>query len=467
MSEQMELDRLSAARLEAGKSSAARERLQKLFDQGTFVELNAFVKDASEGSGIITGYGEVDGATLFAFSQDVQANHGAVGKVQASKMAGLYDMAVKVGAPVVGIYDSMGANIAQGNEMLGAYGRILEKANSLSGVVPQISLVLGVCSGISAMAACGADFLIMSEKAELFITPPSLSKDKACNGTAQSALASGVAQIVEPDEDAAIEAVRKLVSLLPENNLSQAATFDFAPPADTSALTGIIDRLDEVKRCDLTKALVDDGSFLLLSNNFGAGAHTALATMEGSTVGVVGTAGDLDRGGAARIARFVSICDSFQIPVVTFINTQGIKPSGADELAGSIRDMARLAHIYAEATTPKIAVVTGSAVGAAYVALAGASDIVYAWPGASISALPASAAVAFLYGDKITADKPREQVEQEYKEQEASAFAAAQGGYVQDIIAPADTRETICKALGMLSSKRVSRLPKKHSNMPI
>jgi acetyl-CoA carboxylase carboxyltransferase component len=466
MSEKKELDRLGSARLETQKASAARERLQKLFDEGTFVELDAFVKNGTDASGVLTGYGEVEGATLFAFSQDASERGAAVCKAQAKKIVRLYEMAIKMGAPVVGIYDSKGADISEGNEMLAAYSKIVEKAASLSGVVPQVALVLGSCAGLGALAACSADFVVMSEKAELFLTPPAISKDRSDYGDAKAALASGTAQIVCEDEEKAIAAVRGLISLLPENNLSAAATFDFEAPADTSVLTGILDKLCDTALCDITKAIADEGSFTLLSNNFGKGAHTALVTLGGTTVGMVNTCGELDHNGAARIARFVSVCDSFQIPVVTMINTEGVKPSGADEMAGAVRDMARLAHVYAEATTPKIAVVTGSAIGSAYVALANA-DVVYAWPGAVISAMPVAAAVAFLEGEKITKDTTREQVQAQYCEGEGSAYRAAEGGFVQDIITPADTRDTLIRTLEMLANKRVTRLPKKHSNLPL
>lgn len=466
MSEQKELERLNAARLEAQKASSARERLQKLFDEGTFTELDVFAKNGNDASGVVTGYGEIGGTTVFAFSQDVAVRGAAVGRAQASKIVRLYDLALKMGGPVVGIYDSMGAEIAEGNQMLSAYGEIVEKASALSGVVPQVSLVLGVCSGISALAACSADFVVMQKDAQLFVTPPAISEDKVASGTAEAAKKSGVAQIVEETEEAAIEKTRRLLSMLPENNLSSAATFDFAPPSSASLLSGIVDKLGEVSKCDIDRAILDEDSFLLISGGFGKGGHTALGTLGGYTVGMVNTNDELDRDGAARIARFVSICDSFQIPVVTLINTSGIKPSGADELAGSIRDMARLAHVYAEATTPKVALVTGSAIGSAYVAL-GNADLKLAWPGAVISAMPVESAVAFLKGSEITAEHTREMVEADYRENEASAWKAAEGGYIQDIVAPADTREVLIRALEMLSSKRVSRCPKKHANLPM
>ncbi len=466
MSEQTKLERLSAARLEAGKASSARERLVKLFDENTFAELDALVKCGGAGCGVITGYGEIDGATVFAFSQDVSARGAAVGSSQAKKIVKLYEMAVKTGAPVVGVYDSKGADIAEGNGMLAAYREILSAANNLSGVVPQVSLVLGVCGGLSAMAACAADFVIMSEKAELFLTPPAVAKDGAVAGTAEAAQKSGTAQIVTSDEDEAIAKARQLLSMLPANNLSAAATFDFSEPQTASLLDTIESTLGETTKCDLVRAIVDEGSFLLIGSGFGQGAHTALCTLSGFTVGMVTAGGVLDHDGAARIARFVSVCDSFQIPVVTMINTEGFAPAGAEELAGSIRDIARLSHVYAEATTPKVALITGSAVGSAYVALSQA-DLTLAWPNASISALPVSAAVAFLKGGEITAQKSREQVEAEYKDNEASALRAAEEGFVSDIIDPKDTREELIEALDMLSGKRVSRLPKKHSNLPM
>lgn len=466
MGEQMKLDELAAARLEVQAQSAARERLLKLFDEGTFVETDAFVKSGEVPSGVITGYGECDGAVLFAFSQDVLANDGAVGKAQAKKITRLYDTALKTGAPIVGIYDSKGADVSEGNEMLLAYAGILEKAATLSGVVPQISLVLGVCGGVSAMAACTADFLVMSKDAQLFITPPATSLDSKASGTAQAALEGGVAHLVCDDEATAIQQTRQLLSLLPQNNLSAAATFEFAPPADTAALVRAQSDVDAVSMCDLVKAIVDEGSFLRLSNNFGKGAHTSLGTLSGYSVGLVATSGQLDHNGAARIARFVSVCDSFQIPVITLLNTAGVVPSGAAELAGSIRDMARLGQVYAEATTPKVALITGEGVGSAYVAL-GSADITLAWPGASVSAMPISAAVAFLKSGEITAEKTREQVEAEYKANDASAYRAAECGLVSDILAPADTREALIRAMDMLSGKRVSRLPKKHANLPM
>lgn len=464
MSEQMELDRLNAARLEKCGTSPARERLSRLFDENTFVELDAFTK--STGSGVITGYGEVDGATVFAFSQDVSAAGGAIGRAQADKIGRLYDLAVKTGAPVIGIYDSKGGAVGEGNELLRAYSDLLEKANNLSGVVPQISLVLGVCGGAAAMTAMAADFVIMSKDAELFLVPPSVAKGGEKLGTAETAMSIGAAHIVADDENAAIDSARRLIGVLPENNLSGAVVFDYAAPADNSVLNGILDQIDDVCVCDITKAIADDQSVLPLSTGFGKGVCTALCTVGGYTVGMVGTKGELDHNAAARISRFVSVCDSFQIPVVTLINTQGVAPSGEDELAGAVRDMARLAHVYAEATTPKIAVITGQAIGSAYVALANA-DVTLGWPGAVVSAMPVSSAVAFLKGAEITNEHPREAVEQDYAAGEASIYAAAENGLVQAVVTPEETRQAIIRALEMLSSKRVSHLPKKHSNLPM
>lgn len=461
MGEQMKLQRLAAACTEAKAPCKARERIAGLLDEGTFVETDGFAL-----CGVITGYGEVLGAPAFVFSQDVSQNGGAITQAQAEKIQKLYTLAVHNGAPVVGIYDSHGADLSQGVTVLESYSAILASAASISGVVPQVSLVLGVCAGVSAMAALTADFVVMSEEGKLFITPPSISTDTENYGSAKSAIASGTASIVEATEADAIAATKKLVAMLPQNNLSAAATFDSSDPVDTAALSAAVADIDSVCVCDLVKSLADQGSVLTLGKGFGRGICTALATFSGYTVGVVATKGSLDRNAAARIAKLVSICDSFQIPVLTILNTDGVKPSGADELSGAVRDMARVGAIYAEATTPKIALYAKAAVGAAAVAL-GNADLRLAWPGAYVSALSPAAAVAFLKSDVINAGTSREAAEAAYIDGEASVFEAAKTGYISDIIAPESTRATVIKALDMLSGKRVQKLPKKHPNLPL
>lgn len=461
---------LADARKEATKATAARERLTSLFDSDSFVEVGTLVKTGCDGAGVITGYGLVEGSPVYAFSQDSTVKSGAVGAAQGSKIKKLYDLALKTGAPVVGIYDSNGASVDEGLDAMAAYGDMLCWSNNLSGVVPQVSLVLGVCAGSAALIAASADFVVMSEKAELFLT----TGDVSSASSAENAAKSGVAHLVEQDESAAIAAARRLLSMLPSNNLSAAPICDFsAVSGGENALTAFSADIDNADILEIAKNVVDDGSVVELQKDYsGCKAKVALATIAGSTVGVVAASnsGVICSGGSSKIARFVAICDSFQIPVVTFVSCEGFAATPGHGFRGGIREVAKLAHVYAEATTPKIAVVVGKAYGSAYITLAGRganADYTVAWPSATISALSPETAVAFMGGDKITADKSRAEVEAEYAATEASAFAAAEKGHIDDVIDPAQTRAVILSAIDMLAGKRVSRLPKKHGNIPM
>ncbi len=449
---------LADARKDALKATTARERLTALFDPDSFVEVGALVKTGCDGAGVITGYGLVEGSPVYAFSQDVSVKSGAVGAAHGSKIKKIYDLAYKTGAPVVGIYDSNGAAVAEGLDAMAAYGEMLNLSNSLSGVVPQISLVLGVCAGSAALAAASADFVVMSEKAEFFLS----TGDVATSSDAATAAKDGVAHIVAKDEAEAIASARTLLSMLPSNNLSAAPMCDFSAPA--ANFTGSM--------LEAAKSIVDADSLMELQAGFGTGAKVALATMAGSTVGVVCASvdGKLTSRDCTKIARFVTICDSFQIPVVTLVDCEGFASAPDHGFRGGVREVAKLAHVYAEATTPKVAVITGKAYGAAYITLAGRAanaDYTVAWPSAVISALSPTVAVAFLEGDKITADKSRADVEAEYAQTQASAFAAAAKGHVDDVIEPSETRGAVLSALDMLSGKRVTTLPKKHGNIPM
>lgn len=468
MSVQSKLEKFGAMRQQAFQENPARRRLALLFDQDTFVEIDGFVAADSAGSGVVCGYGAVQGSPVCAFAQD----GGGVGVAQAAKIQKLYDLALKTGVPVVGIYDSHGARVGEGAASLSAYGEMLLRVNSLSGVVPQISVVLGICAGTSAMLACSADYLIMSETAEFFMSPPGAGEDAEGAGSAANAAKAGVAHIVCADDEAGCETARKLLGMLPLNNLCAPPYTDYTESAggeqvlknaglDPASATG----------AEIAAAVCDAGSALELLSGFGASAFTAMATLSGLPCGVVVTAGDrLDADGCVKIAKLVSVCDAFQIPVLTFVNTPGFVPSQKAELCGSVREMAKLAHVYAEATTPKVSVITGQAIGAAYVALASRAanaDYTVAWPCATISPLEPGTAVAFLYSDRITAEKPREAVVEEYCENEASPLTAAQNGQIDDVILPELTRPAVLAAMDLLSAKRVSRNPKKHSNLPL
>lgn len=457
---------LADARKKAIKASPARERLTALFDPDTFVEVGAFVKNGCDGAGVVTGYGLVEGSPVYAFSQDSAEKSGAVGQAHGSKIKKLYDLALKTGAPVVGIYDSNGAAVDEGLDAMAAYGDLLCWTNSLSGVVPQVSLVLGVCAGSAAMIAASADFVVMSDKGEFFLNVGDMEKSSA-----QDAAAGGVAHIVKKSEKDAIAETRRLLSLLPSNNLSVAPMCDFKAPESAKALQAAANGIASGKGglFDAACKVADMESVLELQADYGKNVRVALATMAGATIGIVATdAPQLCPACCSKAARFVSICDAFQIPVVTFVDCEGFNAAAA--YPAGVREIAKLAHVYAEATTPKVAVVAGKAYGAAFVALAGHganADYVVAWPGAVISALPPQTAVAFLEGDKITKEKSRQQIEAEYVKEQATALAAAARGNIDDVIDPAQTREVILSALDMLSSKRVSRLPKKHANIPM
>jgi len=471
MSAQSKLEKFQSARQQLMGDTPARKRMALLFDPDSFVELDGFATVDGAPSGVVCGYGAVQGSPVYAFAQDSTENGGAVGAVHATKITKLYDLALKTGAPVVGIYDSNGAHVSEGVDALNAYGDILGRANNLSGVVPQIAVVLGTCAGVSALLAGSADFVVMSEQAEFFMAPPALSGDAPGAGSAENAAKAGVAQIVCADDEAACQTVRRLLGVLPLNNLAAPPVCDFASPGDGSALTSLCAQIESADVREVVAGVCDAGSAIELLAQFGEGVYAAVATMAGTACGVIATCpGKLDADSCAKIAKVVSVCDSYQIPVLTFVNTKGFAPSAAAELCGSVRDMARVAHVYAEATTPKACVITGEACGAAYVALcsrSAGSDYTIAWPSATISALEPKTAVAFLYADRITAEKSREQVEAEYVENEASPVTAAANGAIDDVIDPAVTRPALLAALDLLSAKRVSRNPKKHSNIPM
>ncbi|MDR2655015.1 MAG: carboxyl transferase [Oscillospiraceae bacterium] len=455
--------------------SPARRRVTKLFDEGTFVELDAFARTSGEGAGVVTGYGLIDGAAAYIFSQDIEINSGAVDAIHAKKIKKVYELASMTGLPVIGIYDSNGALLDDMPGALAAYGEMILSANKISGVVPQISLILGTCAGSAAVAACGADLIVMSRDAEFFLNSPRIADNNGLGapgaGTAENAAKSGVVHLVADGEDEAISKVRRLVACLPQNNLSAVSDVEYAEPAGAvKALRSACENIENVAFSNLIKYIADRHSFVGLSKDYGENAVVGFATILGVNALIVGADGSLGIDECNKIAYYVNLADSFSIPVITFVNTDGFSPSSEDELSGSLRHAAKLAHVYSHATTQKIAVITGKAYGSAYVALAGKSaghDIVVAWPSAIISALQPSTAVAFIAGDRITSTKSREEVEAEYKITDASPFVYAAKAYIDRVIDPAETRQAVANALDMLTGKRVNLMSKKHSNIPL
>lgn len=434
----------------------AKERLSLLFDDGVYSEINSRTKEKNAPTGVVTAYGYVNGNAVYAFSQDKSVNSGAVGLAQAEKITKLYELAAKTGTPVVGIHDSNGAYVDGSAESLAAYGKMLNAASVISGVVPQISVIAGTCAGSAAMIACSADFVIMTKESELFMAPNTAA------GSAESASKSGIASAVCDDDKAAIEKARELINLLPVNNLSPVPMFEFA---ESGAAAG--NTLDSI-----VAAIADADSVAELSAGFGTAAYTALATIGGATAGIAATnksAEKLTAEDCMKLARFIRTCDAFSIPVVTVVDTEGLADLDA---ADGIKAVTTLANSYAEATTAKIAVVTGKAIGPVFIALAGNSsnsDFTYAWDNAVIAPFAPVTAVEFMMHDKLegAADltAKRNELAAEYEKTTASALAAAENGFIDEIINSADTRAVLTSALDILSGKRSQKLPKKHNNI--
>ena len=432
----------------ANAQTKAYQRLQLLFDEGTFVEIDSFTKSGDGRAEAAAGFGSVDGCPVYAFAQNSDVEGGAMSKAQAAKICKVYELAEKTGAPVVGLYDSIGARLNESCEMLAAYGDVMLKANNLSGVVPQIAVIAGPCLGASSMIAAAADVVIMSEDGQFAL------QTNGEGGDLKEASESGLVHLTAKDDKEAVAKARELITLLPSNNLSGAPITDFA---DSAAET------DGESGASIIAAVMDQDSFIEFQAGFGAGFITGLAKLGGNTVGVVASEEKTADGKACeKAARLVRFCDAFAIPVITFVNAESFC---------CIKAACKLTNAYAEATTAKISVITGEAYGAVYMALAGAAagvDVAYAWPTASISALNPTTAAVMLWSDKLkgssnpTADRAK--LIAEYKDQEACPFKAAGDGFVQDVIEPSETRLKLYAALDMLAGKRVTRLPKKHAN---
>ncbi|WP_277668275.1 acyl-CoA carboxylase subunit beta [Caproiciproducens galactitolivorans] len=435
------------------ESTTGYQRINALFDAGSFNEIDCFAKSGENLAEVITGYGTIEGCPVFVFSQNKDIEGGAMSKAQASKIKKLYNLALRTGTPIIGIYDSIGGRLKEGSDIFAAYGDVLANANELSGVVPQISLILGPCIGTSAMIAASADFIVMSKNSELTIDT------NGEHGSAEEAAKMGICHIVSEDEQDAISTVRKLVTLLPSNNLSGIPVLEMQAISDETELT-----CDSDMRTVLT-AVCDDASFVELGDRFGTSSITGFAEIDGSTTGIVALQGVLDADSCTKAARFIRFCDAFSLPIVTFVNAEKFE---------SLREASKLSSSYSEATTGKITVITGSAYGPVYIAVAGRganSDYTMAWPNSVVSPLAPETAAIFLWNDRLANSanpvEDRKKLIEEYKETEASPFAVAADGYIEDIVHPKDTRIRVIANLQMLAEKRVSGLSKKHSNIQI
>ena len=432
-------------------------KIALLFDAGTFVETGAYIKRvgcAEEYEGVICGYGSVDGKLAFAFVQDGDRMKGAFDATGAKKISALYKMAISAGAPVIGVFDSAGALVPEGSGVLSAYGQLLADISAASGVIPQISVISGGCTGLGAVAAGMFDIKIAADTACVYLTPDAKSTD-----------AGDVVDLACKSEDEAFAAARKLIVTLPSNN-ADVACMACADAAERAVVA------DETDTGALITDICDAGSTVVLGEQQKDGMLTLLATVGGVTVGIVATdraqnGGKLTAKGARRAAKLVSLCDSFNIPVLTLVDSEGIDPACT---ACGVKAYGALSGAYASASCAKVTVVTGNAYGAAFTLLgsrAQGADLALALPESCISVMDPAAAVAFLYNDQITQEKSRAEVEAEYKAIEASAQAAAEKGDIDDIIPAEELRARICAALYMLQGKADGIPTRKHANLPL
>lgn len=443
-----------------------------LFDEGTFVETGAYVTvnggDAKR-SGAFCGYGAVNGALVFAFAQDFSVEKGALGRAQAEKICALYDMALKNGAPIIGVFSSAGVRVNEGSEVLSAYGKLLAKINAASGVIPQIAVVDEICSGLSAAAAAMFDLVIANKESKMYITPPSVAKANgvADAGSAAYAAANGNIDILCESKEEALYKAREIAYVLPQNSVQGYA---YAEANDDSCRATA--ELENVKDMREAAAIIaDNGHYTELKADFEPNALTAIASLGQITVGICGLCGALGAPEAKKLSSFISFCDSFSMPVITLVDSCGADHDSDD--IGLAGEYAKLASAYAGSSCPKITYIFGAAYGASFTLVGSKSlgaDLVYAAPKAEISVLSPEASVQFFYSDDIKnaedSAAKRAELLDEWKKNEASPEKAAECGAIDDIIAYAETRARIISAVEMLFAKISGNPAKKHSKLP-
>ena len=490
-----------------GKKTA-RERIEMLLDEGTFVEMDKYARHRSTafgqdknrpyGDGVVTGYGTVDGRQVAVFAQDFTVFGGSLGEVFGEKIVKIMDFAMKIGCPVVGLNDSGGARIQEGVASLGLYGEIFRRNVHASGVIPQISLIMGPCAGGAVYSPAVTDFTVMVDQtSHMFITGPDVIKTvtgedvefEELGGARTHNTKSGVAHYMGTDEEDAIEYVKALLSYLPSNNLEDAPVFGEELDLEVTDLDRELDTIipDSANMpYDMKKVIevvVDDGEFLEVAPLFAPNMICGFARVEGRSVGVVANnpmqfAGTLDIAASEKAARFVRTCDAFNVPVLTFVDVPGFLPGTDQEWEGIIRRGAKLIYAYAEATVPLVTVITRKAYGGAYDVMGSkhlGADINLAWPTAQIAVMGAQGAVNILYRKQIAeAQAKGEDVEAarqsfitEYEDALANPYVAAERGYIDTVITPSNTRMNVSRALRALRTKRASLPAKKHGNIPL
>ena len=482
----------------------ARERVEQLLDDGSFVELDELARHRSTnfgmqqkrpyGDGVVTGYGTIDGREVCVFAQDFTVFGGSLGQVYGEKICKVMDLAMKTGAPIIGINEGAGARIQEGVVSLGLYGEIFRRNAHASGVIPQISLIMGACAGGHVYSPALTDFTVMVDQtSHMFITGPDVIKTvtgedvtfEELGGARTHNTKSGNAHYLASDEADALDYVKALLSYLPQNNLED-------PPAFPEQ--AVLDITDDDRALDtvipdspnqpydmhtVVEAVLDDGEFLEVQPLFAPNILIGFGRVEGHAVGIVANqplhfAGTLDIDASEKAARFVRTCDAFNLPVLTFVDVPGFLPGTSQEWDGIIRRGAKLIYAYAEATVPKVTVITRKAYGGAYDVMGSkhlGADINVAWPTAQIAVMGAQGAVNILYRSELAdAEDPearRAQLVTEYEDTLANPYLAAERGYVDAVIAPHETRVEIVRSLRLLRTKRETLPPKKHGNIPL
>lgn len=480
----------------------ARERILYLLDEGTFCEIDAFIehrcsdfgmeKNKIAGEGVVTGYGKINGRQVCVYAQDFTVIGGSLGQMHAAKICKVQDMAIKLGCPCIGINDSGGARIQEGIDSLRGYGDIFYRNVQASGVIPQICVIMGPCAGGAVYSPALMDFILMTDKtANMFITGPQVVKAvtgeqvsaEELGGAFVHSKTSGVASLMFPDDTSTLDGVKKLLSYIPQNNLEDVPleNTNDDPNRNDEELSNILpdspNKPYDIK--EIIKRVVDNGEFFELQPLFATNIVICFARLDGKSVGIIANqpnsmAGVLDINAADKAARFIRFCDSFNIPLVTLVDTAGYLPGVGQEHNGVIRHGAKLLYAYSEATAPKITLIIRKSYGGAYIAMCSkhlGADMVYAWPSAEIAVMgPDGAANIIFKKDIDKAEDPKkmraEKIE-EYKKEFANPYRAAVRGYVDDVIEPEYTRSYLINALHLLVSKRETRLPRKHGNIPL
>ena len=483
----------------AGKLTA-RERLEILFDKDTFVEVDGLIESRIDdmglkdkkvpGDGVVTGYGKVNGRYVFASSEDFTVIGGTLGEYHSIKICRIMDMAMKVKAPFISINDSGGARIEEGISSLNGYSGIFLRNTQMSGVVPQISVILGPCAGGACYSPAITDFIFMNKKTSLmFITGPKVVETaigekvdaKDLGGAHIHANKSGVTHFVYDDDYACLIGVRKLIEFLPQNESEKPQIIPFVYSGDCNKLQDIVPdnqkKIYNVK--DLINEIIDDNSFFEIQEDFARNMVIGFARMNGESVGIVANqpnvwGGSIDCDASDKTARFIRFCDCFNIPLITLVDVTGFLPGTSQEHAGIIRHGAKVLYAYSEATVPKISIITRKAYGGAYIAMNSkgmGADIVYAWPISEMAVMGAEGAVDIIYKKEIDGSNNKEETRniliEEYKNKFMNPYVAASRGYVDEIIKPQDTRLKIISALEILKTKHRKPIYKKHGNIPL